>query len=48
MTKKVVGWNIYLEMEDEEGNTTMEAWDVSNWLGQEIDNEYTDKFGDDE
>lgn len=48
MTKKVVGWNIYLEMEDEEGNTTMEAWDVSTWLSQQIDDEYTDKFGDDE
>ena len=48
MTKKVVGWNIYLEMQDEKGNITMEAWDVSNWLGQEIDNEYTEKFGDDE
>ena len=38
--KKAVGWNIFIEYEDEKGNLTMEAWDISNWLGQEIDNEF--------
>jgi hypothetical protein len=48
MAKKAVGWNIFIEYEDEEGNLTMEAWDISNWLGQEIDNEFTKYVGDDE
>ena len=46
MAKKAVGWNIFIEYEDEEGNLTMEAWDISNRLGQEIDNEFSKNVGD--
>jgi hypothetical protein len=46
--KKIVGWNIFLEYEDEEGNITMEAWDISNWLANEIDDDFRELLGDDD
>ena len=38
--KRIVGWNIFIEYEDEEGNFSMEAWDIRNWLANEIDEEF--------
>lgn len=38
--KRIVGWNIFIEYEDEEGNFSMEAWDIRNWLANEIDQEF--------
>ncbi len=46
--KKIVGWNIFLEYEDEEGSITMEAWDISNWLANEIDDDFRELLGDDD
>jgi len=46
--KKIVGWNIFLEYEDEEGNITMEAWDIRNWLANEIDDDIRELLGEDE
>ena len=41
MMKKIVGWNIFLEYEDEEGNLTMVAWDIRNGIANQIDEEYS-------
>tara|TARA_B100001778_G_C18342388_1_gene518117 strand:+ start:50 stop:682 length:633 start_codon:yes stop_codon:yes gene_type:complete len=38
--KKIVGWNIFFEMEDEEGNLTLEAWDISNYIANLIDEDF--------
>jgi len=37
---KIVGWNIFLEVEDENGDINLVDWDISNWLANEIDVEY--------
>ena len=46
--KKIVGWNIFLEYEDEEGNFTMEVWDIRNWLASQIDEEFAYLVGEEE
>lgn len=38
--KKIVGWNIFFELEDEEGNLTLEAWDISNYIANLIDEDF--------
>jgi len=38
---KIIGWNIYLEVEDEiTGHMQLIVWNISNWLANEIDSEY--------
>lgn len=39
---KIVGWNIFLEIEKEDGEIELVAWDISNWLANEIDVEYAE------
>lgn len=39
---KIVGWNIFLEKENENGEIELVAWDISNWLANEIDVEYAE------
>ena len=41
---KIVGWNIYLEKEDENGELKMVVWDISKWLAERIDEEFIDTF----
>ena len=41
---KSVGWNIYFERENDDGEIELVAWDISNWLAQVIDEEYMDTF----
>ena len=43
-TMKIVGWNIYLEKEDENGELKMVVWDISKWLAERIDEEFIDTF----
>jgi len=45
---KIVGWNIFLEIEKEDGEIELVAWDISNWLANEIDVEYTEKLESEE
>jgi len=39
---KVVGWIIFLEEEDENGDINLVDWNISNWLANEIDVEYAE------
>lgn len=41
-THKITGWNIYLFLEDEEGNEIRVPWAINNSLASDIDIEYTD------
>ena len=45
---KIVGWNIFLEKENEDGEIVLVAWDISNWLANEIDVEYHDLMAGEE
>ena len=38
--KKLTGWNIFLFYEDEDGNESKEAWDISNYIAQQIDEDF--------
>lgn len=39
---KIVGWNIFLEKENENGEIKLVAWNISNWLANEIETEYAE------
>ena len=39
---KIVGWNIFIEKENEDGELELVAWDISNWLANEIETEYAE------
>lgn len=41
---KIVGWNIFLEKENDDGSFELVSWDISNWLARVIDEEYQDTF----
>ena len=45
---KVTGWNIYVEVCDEEGNFHMEVWDIRNYISLQIDEDFYHEYGDDE
>lgn len=45
---KVVGWNIYVELVDEEGNYHMEVWDIRNGIANQIDEDFYNEYGDGE
>ena len=45
---KVVGWNIYVEVCDEDGNYHMEVWNIRNAIANQIDEELYYVYGDDE
>jgi hypothetical protein len=38
---KLVGWNIYLEYEDEDGKLRLEAWSIADVIANMIDEDYT-------
>ena len=38
--KTIVGWNIFLELEDIEGNLSLEPWDISNYIAGQIDEDF--------
>ena len=39
---KIVGWNIFTEEEDENGEIKLVAWNISNWLANQIEEEYAE------
>ena len=45
---KVVGWNIYVEVCDEEGNCHMEVWDIRNYISLQIDEDFYQDYGEEE
>ena len=36
---KIVGWNIFTEEMNEKGEVKLVAWNISNWLANEIEEE---------
>ena len=38
--RKLVGWNIYLFYEDKDGNESKEAWNISDYIAQQIDEDF--------
>ena len=45
---KVVGWNIYVEVVDEQGNYHMEVWDIRNYISSQIDEDFYHEYGEEE
>ena len=37
---KIVGWNIFTEEENENGEIELVAWNISNWLANAIEEEF--------
>tara|TARA_Y100000004_G_scaffold123319_1_gene138623 strand:- start:257 stop:400 length:144 start_codon:yes stop_codon:yes gene_type:complete len=37
---KLVGWNIFLEYEREDGTIRLEEWDISEYIANMIDEDY--------
>ena len=37
---KIVGWNIFIELENDDGQIELVAWDISDYIAQQIDLEY--------
>lgn len=38
----IVGWNIFIEKENEDGEIELIAWNISNWLANEIEQEFAE------
>jgi len=45
---KIVGWNIFVEVEDDDGQLELVSWNISNWLANEIDCEYQELMEEEE
>ena len=45
---KIVGWNIFVEVEDDEGQLELVAWNISDYITQQIDNEYQELLEEEE
>lgn len=45
---KIVGWNIFIEKENEDGEIELVAWDISNWLANEIEEEFSEYMAKEE
>ena len=41
---KVTGWNIFVELEDENGEHYMEVWDIRNGISGQIDLDFYEEF----
>tara|TARA_A100001201_G_scaffold99985_1_gene86063 strand:+ start:766 stop:909 length:144 start_codon:yes stop_codon:yes gene_type:complete len=39
---KLVGWNIFLEYEDEDGTLRMEAWNIAEIIANMLDEDYNE------
>tara|TARA_R100000152_G_C6687374_1_gene119805 strand:- start:2 stop:142 length:141 start_codon:yes stop_codon:yes gene_type:complete len=44
---KIVGWNIFIEVEDE-GQLELVAWNISDYIAQQIDLEYQELLEEEE
>ena len=45
---KIVGWNIFVEVEDDEGQMELVAWNISDYIAQQIDFEYQELLEEEE
>lgn len=45
---KIVGWNIFVEVEDDEGQYELVAWNISDYVAQQIDLEYQELLEEEE
>ena len=45
---KIVGWNIFVEVEDDEGQMELVAWNISDYIAQQIDLEYQELLEEEE
>ena len=39
---KIVGWNIYLEYEDENGEIRLETWNIGDYIANMLDEDYSE------
>jgi|TARA_R100000406_G_scaffold21830_1_gene13646 hypothetical protein len=45
---KIVGWNIFVEVEDDDGQLELVAWNISDYIAQQIDLEYQELLEEEE
>ena len=45
---KIVGWNIFVEVEDDDGQLELVAWTISDYIAQQIDLEYQELLEEEE
>ena len=45
---KIVGWNIFVEVEDDEGQLELVVWNISDYIAQQIDLEYQELLEEEE
>jgi hypothetical protein len=45
---KIVGWNIFVEVEDDEGQLELVVWNISDNIAQQIDLEYQELLEEEE
>tara|TARA_B100000900_G_C20046034_1_gene499988 strand:+ start:138 stop:341 length:204 start_codon:yes stop_codon:yes gene_type:complete len=41
---KVTGWNIFVEVQDENGEYYMEVWDIRDGISSQIDLDFYEEF----
>ena len=45
---KIVGWNIFVEVENDDGQLELVAWNISDYIAQQIDLEYQELLEEEE
>lgn len=45
---KIRGWNIFIEIEDDDGQYELVAWNISDYVAQQIDLEYQELLEEEE
>ena len=41
---KIVGWNIFVEVKNDDGQLELVAWNISDYIAQQIDREYKNTY----
>lgn len=45
---KIVGWNIFVEVKNDDGQLELVAWNISDYIAQQIDREYQELLEEEE
>ncbi len=45
---KIRGWNIFIEIENDDGQYELVAWNISDYIAQQIDLEYQELLEEEE
>ena len=45
---KIRGWNIFIEIENDDGQYELVAWNISDYIAQQIDREYQELLEEEE